>query len=215
MKLECANLLVITGPKGVGKDTVVDSLGMQRVVSYATRLKRPGEVDGHDYHFISVPEFLDMRDSGCLIENIEWKNEVGETEYRGTGTGAFDQIFEGENLVWRVSPETAADLAHRLNGKCGEQKGRLIADHTTVVYLGVDRLTNLVARLRRRDQSMKRESITHIVKTEYNNWMRLKSQFPNMVINHEGDVLTTVQTVEKLVEKNNCRLSVCSPVFAK
>lgn len=215
MPKECGNLLVVTGAKCAGKDTIIDSLGMQRVVSYATRARRPGELDGYDYHFISVPEFLDMRNSDRLIENIEWDNEVGVKEYRGTGVGAFDGIFEGENLVWRVNPETAADLPHRLKGKCGEQKAQAIAARTTVVYLGVDRLTNLVARLRRRDGEMKREAITHIIRTEYNNWMSLRHHFPNLVINHEGDVLTTVQAVERLVEQNSCRLSVCSSEFAK
>lgn len=215
MNVECGNLLVITGPKGVGKDTVIDSLGLQRVVSYSTRQIRPGEIDGHHYYFISVLAFLGMKESGCFIEEIEWRDEVGMTQYRGTGIDALDQMFNGKNLVWRVNPETAADLAHRIYEKCDEQRGGLIIDHTTVVYLGVDRLTNLVARLRRRDPSITRESITHILTTEYNNWMRLKFQFQNMIINHEGDVEATVRTVERLAGQSDSRLSACSSLFTK
>jgi guanylate kinase len=57
-----AKVLVITGPSGVGKGTLISRL-LERVpdlelsVSATTREPRPGEVDGRDYHFLSADEF--------------------------------------------------------------------------------------------------------------------------------------------------------------
>ena len=52
--------LILVGKSASGKDTIrteLVKLGMQRVVSYTTRPKRPNEVDGVDYHFVSLDEF--------------------------------------------------------------------------------------------------------------------------------------------------------------
>lgn len=66
-------LLVLAGPSGVGKSTVVAEL--RRIaaplwfsVSATTRAARPGEVDGRDYHFVSDAEFDRMIADGALLE---------------------------------------------------------------------------------------------------------------------------------------------------
>jgi len=57
-----AKVFVITGPSGVGKGTLIKEL-LERVpdlelsVSATTRQPREGEVDGRDYHFLTVEEF--------------------------------------------------------------------------------------------------------------------------------------------------------------
>ena len=60
---EPAILVVISGPSGVGKTTVVNRLledaGIARAVTATTRAPRDGEVDGRDYLFLSREEFLD------------------------------------------------------------------------------------------------------------------------------------------------------------
>ncbi|HEY3297720.1 MAG TPA: guanylate kinase [Armatimonadota bacterium] len=55
-------LIVLSGPSGVGKDTLLDRLeqkclGLERCVTYTTRAPRPMEVSGADYHFVSEDEF--------------------------------------------------------------------------------------------------------------------------------------------------------------
>ena len=66
-------LLVLAGPSGVGKSTVVAEL--RRVgaplwfsVSATTRAARPGEVDGRDYHFVADTEFDRMVREGEMLE---------------------------------------------------------------------------------------------------------------------------------------------------
>jgi len=68
-------LVILSGPSGVGKDTLIEAWRsrnqrVERVVAYTTRPPREGEVDGQDYHFVTIPAFLLMADSGNFLE---WK----------------------------------------------------------------------------------------------------------------------------------------------
>ena len=69
-------MLVISSPSGAGKSTISralmeddPTLGMS--VSVTTRQRRPSEIAGRLYHFISIREFERMRDSDALLEWAE------------------------------------------------------------------------------------------------------------------------------------------------
>lgn len=65
-------LIIISGPSGSGKGTVVRALDKNRYalsVSVTTREKRPGETEGVDYFFCSNEDFEDMRNNGKLLEH--------------------------------------------------------------------------------------------------------------------------------------------------
>jgi|SRR5215470_19471543 len=66
-------IVVISGPSGVGKSTVCarlcERLPAEFSVSYTTRPIRPGEVDGQDYRFVQPAEFDRLLADGGLLEN--------------------------------------------------------------------------------------------------------------------------------------------------
>jgi guanylate kinase len=69
-------LVILSGPSGVGKDTVINAWHardprVERVVAYTTRDARPGEVDGVDYHFVSVDRFMELAADGAFLEYKE------------------------------------------------------------------------------------------------------------------------------------------------
>ena len=69
-------LLVLAGPSGVGKGAIGKQLlardpTLAWSVSATTRLPRPGEVEGVDYHFVSREEFERLRDAGGFLESFE------------------------------------------------------------------------------------------------------------------------------------------------
>ena len=71
------SLIVISGPSGTGKSTVVKQLLQQSTmplelsISATTRQPRPGEKNGVDYHFLSPGEFERQRDRGDFLECFE------------------------------------------------------------------------------------------------------------------------------------------------
>ncbi len=72
---DIGKLIVISGPSGVGKSTIVKEVlkrtGALFSVSATTRAPRAGEVDGHDYFFIDRAKFEKLADNGDLLEHAE------------------------------------------------------------------------------------------------------------------------------------------------
>ena len=71
------HLVVISGPSGVGKSTVIAEVMHQRdnlvfSVSYTTRAPRAGEEDGVNYHFVDKAEFERMIRDGELLEYTQY-----------------------------------------------------------------------------------------------------------------------------------------------
>jgi guanylate kinase len=72
-----ARVLVITGPSGVGKGTLIRGLmgripGLELSVSATTRPPRPGERDGVDYHFLTQEEFDRLVREGAFVEHADY-----------------------------------------------------------------------------------------------------------------------------------------------
>jgi guanylate kinase len=73
-------VLLVAGPSGSGKTTLTRALVnrvpfLTRAITVTTRLPRPGEVSGEDYHFVSPEQFAEMNRAGALIECAETYTE--------------------------------------------------------------------------------------------------------------------------------------------
>jgi guanylate kinase len=101
-------LLVLAGPSGVGKGTIVAGLrgrvpGLWVSVSYTTRRARAGEVDGRDYRFVTRAEFEALRDAGGFVE---WFEVYGDLK----GTPAWfvrDALANGHDVLLEVDVQGA------------------------------------------------------------------------------------------------------------
>ena len=96
-------VIVLTGPSGVGKDTVLRELfrldpTLRYVVSYTTRAPRDGEVDGVAYWFIDEPAFRAMIERG---EFVEWSDVYGELKGR-TWKSLHDAMASGDDVVLKI-----------------------------------------------------------------------------------------------------------------
>ncbi|MEH2008063.1 guanylate kinase [Nostoc sp.] len=109
--LHLGKLIVLTGPSGVGKGTLMRSL-LQRhselyySVSVTTRSPRPGEIDGKNYYFISRSKFEQLVTEG---EFLEWAEFAGN--YYGTPREAvLNQINSGKLVVLEIELEGARQI---------------------------------------------------------------------------------------------------------
>jgi guanylate kinase len=101
-------LLVLAGPSGVGKGTIVRGLkervpALWESVSYTTRGPRPDEVDGVDYCFVTRAEFESLRDRGGFLE---WFEVFGDL--KGTPRGPVDDhLAAGEDVHLEIDVQGA------------------------------------------------------------------------------------------------------------
>ncbi|MBW3595446.1 MAG: guanylate kinase [Actinobacteria bacterium] len=104
-------LYVISGPSGAGKGTVIRQVlkkhpDIMLSVSATTRPLRPGERNGIDYQFVSVPEFIGMRDRGEFLESAEVYGN-----YYGTPRGPVDSALRaGRDVLLELDIQGAASV---------------------------------------------------------------------------------------------------------
>ncbi len=108
-------LIVISGPSGVGKDSIVHALKRHEglpfhfVVTATNREPRPDEREGIDYFFVSTEEFTRMIQADELVEYARVYND-----YKGVPKAQLRQAFEsGKDVVMRVDVQGAATLHDR------------------------------------------------------------------------------------------------------
>ena len=106
-------LIVISGFSGAGKGTVVKRLlekhDYSLSISATTRSPREGEVDGKDYYFKTVPEFMSLIDYNGLIE---WAQYVDN--YYGTPRKFVeDEIAAGKNVILEIEVQGAVQVKEK------------------------------------------------------------------------------------------------------
>jgi len=133
-------LLVVSGPSGAGKGTIVQGLlardpDLWVSVSWTSRSPREGEIDGVHYHFVSREEFLAHRESGGFLEWFEVHGDLKGTpkgpvrEHLDAGADVLLEIdVQGALEVRRQFPE--ALLVFVLPPSREEQRRRLVGRGT-------------------------------------------------------------------------------------
>lgn len=109
-------LVVLSGPSGVGKDSVLRRAmeldpALRYSVSYTTRSPRPGEEDGRSYSFVDPKTFRTMADRGELLE---WA-EVHGNLYGTSLARVTEAISRGEAIALKIDVQGAALVRDRLD----------------------------------------------------------------------------------------------------
>ena len=104
-------LVVISGPSGVGKDTVLRRLfeldpGLRYSVSYTTRPPRPEEVDGVAYSFVDEATFRRMLGEGAFLEHADVHGRLYGTSVERVR----DALGRGDDIVLKIDVQGAAQV---------------------------------------------------------------------------------------------------------
>jgi guanylate kinase len=107
-------LVVISGPSGVGKDTIIERLleldpNLQYSVSYTTRAPRPGEVDGVNYFFVSRERFEELLAQDFFLEHASYDGNL-----YGTPAASVEEArAAGRDILLKIEVQGAQQVRKR------------------------------------------------------------------------------------------------------
>ena len=180
-------LIIFSAPSGAGKTTIVkhlleSDLDLQFSISAASRPKRPNEIDGRDYYFISAEDF---RRKIKNDEFLEWE-EVYKDHFYGTLKSEVERILaQGKNVIFDV------DVVGGMNIK------KYYGDKALSVFVMPQSGTQLEQRLRSRSTESDENLKKRIEKAEHE--MSFKDKFDFVLIN--DDLKTALTEAEKVVKE--------------
>ncbi|MDE2462554.1 MAG: guanylate kinase [Alphaproteobacteria bacterium] len=107
-------MLVLSSPSGAGKTTlsrrlIASDSNLVMSVSATTRPRRPTEVDGRDYHFVSPDRFATMRDEGAFLEHAM----VFEHCYGTPAAAVYEALDAGRDVLFDIDWQGAQQLKEK------------------------------------------------------------------------------------------------------
>jgi guanylate kinase len=188
-----AMLVIISGPSGVGKDTIIDALKRRHrrhagprqhdhhfVVTCTTRAPRSGEVDGQSYHFINRDTFMALRDAGELLE---WAEVHGQ--WYGTPRAEVAKyLAKGQDVVLKIDVQ-------------GAQKVKERVEDAILIFVVPPSLETLFRRLRSRAT----ESAEELELRQRNAAIELARQgdYDHVVTNEDDQVERTAEIIDEII----------------
>jgi guanylate kinase len=192
-----AALVIISGPSGVGKDTIIDELRRREaesgrvgerhyVVTVTTRAPRDGEVDGVDYHFVSRDEFLRIRAARGFLE----ANEVHGNWYGSPRDQVRDALAAGKDVILKIDVQGAQVVKEQISA-------------ALLIFVIPPTLEALFQRLRSRAT----ETADELELRQRNAAIELARQddYDHVVINETGQVDRTAERIEEIIADERVR----------
>lgn len=186
-------LIVISGPSGVGKDTVIQRMKERQlpfhfVVTATTRPPRPEETEGVDYFFVSKDEFAEMIEQGELLEYA-----IVYNDYKGIPKEQVRQALQsGKDVVMRIDVQGAATI-------------RELSPGALLIFLTTQDEDELVSRLRERKTETP-EGMKLRIATARQELKRIH-EFDYVVVNPDYQLDETVDIILAIIQAEHHRLN--------
>ena len=185
-------LIVVSGPSGAGKDTVVQrmqerGLPFHFVVTATTRPQRPTEVHGRDYWFVSKEEFARMIEQNELIEYA-----IVYGDYKGIPRAQVrEALASGRDVVMRLDVQ-------------GAETVRRLAPDALLIFITTDNEEELVRRLQERKTETS-DALAIRIATARKELKRLEA-FDYVITNHDFQLDHTVDVIRAIIEAEHHRV---------
>jgi guanylate kinase len=186
-----ALLVIISGPSGVGKDTIIDVLRRRDVelgrvgerhyvVTVTTRAPRDGEVDGVDYHFVTRKEFLRIRAERGFLE----ANDVHGNWYGSPRDQVRDALLGGRDVILKIDVQGAQTVKEQVS-------------EALLIFIIPPSLETLISRLRARAT----ETADELEVRQRDAAVELARQgdYDHVVVNETGKVEQTADRIESII----------------
>ena len=186
-------LIIISGPSGVGKDTVIGRMKERKlpfhfVVTATTRSPRPDEIDGVDYIFLSSDDFAEMIERDELLEHA-----IVYNDYKGIPKAQVREAMStGKDVVLRIDVQGAASI-------------RAMYPDALLIFLTTRNEDELEKRLQAR-KSETPEGLKLRIATARQELRRIK-EFDYVVVNPEDHLEDAVDTIEAIIRAEHARVT--------
>jgi len=185
-------LIVLSGPSGAGKDTVINRMKalaypLQYVVTVTTRRKRAPEKDGVDYHFVSEARFWEMSQNGELLE---WAQVYGNW-YGIPREQVRQALSQGQDVIIKTDVQGASTI-------------KRLVPQAVFIFIAPPSLEELEERLRQRN-----------TEDRFDLELRLRTaraemeQLPNfdyVVVNQHDALEQVASCVISIIAAEKCRI---------
>jgi len=185
-------LIVVSGPSGVGKDSVVQRMKERGfpfhfVVTATTREKREAEVNGRDYWFVSKDEFARMIEENELIEYA-----IVYGDYKGIPKWEVrEALASGKDVVMRIDVQ-------------GAESVRKLAPGALLIFITCEGEDELERRLRERKTETD-DSLSLRIATARKELQRIES-FDYVITNQDFRLEETVDKVRSVITAEHLRV---------
>lgn len=185
-------LVVVSGPSGVGKDTLLQRLkdlgsDFWFVVTMTSRAQRPGEEDGKDYFFVTRDEFDDLIETDELLEH-----SLVYGEYKGIPKAQVRKALStGKNVVMRIDVQGA------------EKIKRIVPDAVTI-FLMPESEEELIRRLTERKTETP-EGLQRRISTAREEMSRIP-EFDFVVVNRAYQMNDAAADIDGIMRAERCRV---------
>ncbi len=185
-------LVVLSGPSGVGKDTLLEKLKKRGydfafIVTMTTRPIRPNEVDGRDYLFVSKDEFAQLMIKDELLEH-----SIVYGDYKGIPKAQVRQAFEsGKDVIMRIDVQGAAKI-------------RKLVPNAVTIFISAESEDALTERLIER-KTENADSLKIRIATAREEMKRMK-EFDYVVINRDDHQDEAVGKIVAIISAEHCRI---------
>jgi len=186
-------LIVISGPSGAGKDTVMQrmqerGLPFHFVVTATTRPKRDNEVHGKDYLFVTKEEFARMIDEDELIEHA-----IVYGDYKGIPKQQVrEALASGKDVVMRIDVQ-------------GAETVRKMAPDALMIFITTESEEELVDRLETR-KTETADSLAIRIATARKELKRVDA-FDYVIVNRDFELDKTVDGIRAIIEAEHHRVN--------